>query len=358
VPSDGGLVGAAQDGVRILWTSFGLNSPIGPAYNLGRTTPHEVGHYLGLSHTFQGGSSSTSGCTSNGDLICDTNPESSPNDSPCSRSSCGSVDPTHHDLNDSDEICMFEFNEKQSRRMRCTMDDFRVDLAAGSGPVNSAPTVSLGAPSCGLSVVDGSVIAFSASGSGGKGGNLSSAISWWSNLDGFLGNGSLINPTLSVGSHTVTAQVSDAGGLSDTDAVSVTSIGGGGLSLTTNGYKVKGRVTVDLSWSGANTSSVEIWRDGNLLTTTANDGAYTDVTGLKGAGSLAYQVCETGGGSVRTRRCSLTDPDDLRFSGPRGRPKGRSRGPLCMTSGPESLCFVAMGFCGLKTPPQRWFRSR
>jgi hypothetical protein len=33
-----------------------------------------------------------------------------------------------------------------------------------------------------------------------------------------------------------------------------------------------------------------------LLTTTANDGAYTDSTGQKGTATFTYQVCEPGGG--------------------------------------------------------------
>ena len=77
--------------------------------------------------------------------------------------------------------------------------------------------------------------------------------------------------------------------------------GGGGFSLSANGYKVKGKWTADLSWSGATSANVDIYRDGSYLTTTANDGAYTDATDFKGGGSLTYQVCEEG-----TAVCSNT----------------------------------------------------
>ncbi len=299
VPSGGGVVGQSFDGVRILWTSFGANAPIGPPYNLGRTTTHEVGHYLGLYHTFQGGCASTSGCNSNGDLICDTNPESGPNYSPCTRSTCGSVDPTHNYLDYSDDICMYEFSEEQSRRMRCTMENFRVDLASTGGPVNAAPVVSISAPSNGTSVVDGTAITFTASASDAEDGNLTSGLSWSSNLDGALGTGSSVNATLSVGLHTVTAQVTDSGGKTGSASVSVTvtSVGGGAITLSTNGYKVKGKLSVDLTYTGATTANVDVFVDGSLVGTVANTGFATHNTGLKGGGTLVYQVCETGGGA-------------------------------------------------------------
>jgi hypothetical protein len=297
VPSGGGVVGQSFDGVRILWSSFGLNAPIGPPYNLGRTTTHEVGHYLGLYHTFQGGCASASGCNSNGDLICDTNPESGPNYSSCTRSSCGSVDPTHNYLDYSDDICMFEFTEEQSRRMRCTLEFFRVDLG-NTGPTNSTPTVSISAPSNGTSVADGTAITFTGSASDVEDGNMASQISWSSNVDGFLGTGSSVNATLSVGSHTVTAQVTDSGGKTGSDSVnvSVTPIGGGSITLSTNGYKVKGRLYVDLTYTGANTSNVDVFVDGNYIGTVANTGFATHQTGLKGGGSLSYVVCESPSG--------------------------------------------------------------
>ena len=69
--------------------------------------------------------------------------------------------------------------------------------------------------------------------------------------------------------------------------------GGGDFTMTANGYKVRGYHTVDLSWSGATTTSVDIYRDGQLITTTANDGAYTDSMNSKARGvTYSYQVCE------------------------------------------------------------------
>jgi hypothetical protein len=124
----GGLAGLPRDRIVVLWSSIGRNGPIGPPFDQGRTLTHEVGHYLGLLHTFDGSCSGGS-CNSSGDLICDTNAESQPNDG-CSpgSSSCGSSDPVRNYMNYSDDTCMWEFTEEQARRMRCTLEFYRPNV--------------------------------------------------------------------------------------------------------------------------------------------------------------------------------------------------------------------------------------
>ncbi|MCF6148990.1 MAG: S8 family serine peptidase [Candidatus Kuenenia sp.] len=70
-----------------------------------------------------------------------------------------------------------------------------------------------------------------------------------------------------------------------------------GIDLSATGYKVKGVQYADLTWSGANSAQVEIYRDGALIDTVDNTGAYTDNIGSKGGGAYTYQICESGGGS-------------------------------------------------------------
>ena len=123
----GGNVGGLSDRVVVLWESFGEDAPIGPPYNLGRTLTHEVGHYLGLNHTFNGGCDSGS-CSSSGDLICDTAPQNSATFG-CNGSSCSGVAPDDNYMDYSDDQCMEKFTPEQARRMRCTLTHWRPDLA-------------------------------------------------------------------------------------------------------------------------------------------------------------------------------------------------------------------------------------
>jgi len=69
-------------------------------------------------------------------------------------------------------------------------------------------------------------------------------------------------------------------------------------SLTARGYKVKGIQTVELKWSGLSASSVKIYRNGTVISSSANDGVETDSINKKGGGvTYTYQVCAADGSS-------------------------------------------------------------
>ena len=68
----------------------------------------------------------------------------------------------------------------------------------------------------------------------------------------------------------------------------------GQIDLSANGYKIKGSQNAAISWSGANGTNVDIYRDGTKVVSTKNDGAHTDAINLKGSGSYIYKLCEAG----------------------------------------------------------------
>lgn len=69
---------------------------------------------------------------------------------------------------------------------------------------------------------------------------------------------------------------------------------GEGITLSVNGYKVRGLQKADLSWSGATSTNVDVYRDGALIVTTENDGFHTDNINKSGGGSYTYVLCESG----------------------------------------------------------------
>ncbi|TEB24005.1 zincin [Coprinellus micaceus] len=122
-------------------------------YNLGRTMVHELGHWLGLYHTFEGG------CTGVGDNVDDTAPEASGAEGcPVGRKSCAASkfeDPIHNFMDYSFDSCMTHFTPGQAVRMHEAIWAFRTprppvanstSTAAPNATTSATPSTTSAAP--------------------------------------------------------------------------------------------------------------------------------------------------------------------------------------------------------------------
>ena len=123
----------SYDGVVLWWaalpgTGLAGTSPEEPdgvlTYDQGDTGTHEVGHWLGLYHTFAGG------CSKPGDFVKDTPAEAEPQFFCAPRDSCTGpafpgVDPITNFMDYVDDVCMDHFTGEQTKRMRKLWHAFR-----------------------------------------------------------------------------------------------------------------------------------------------------------------------------------------------------------------------------------------
>ena len=136
----GGLLGYAQfpggppetDGAVIRNTAFGTKGTATPPFNKGRTTTHEVGHYLNLSHIW--GESRFATCT-DGDYVDDTPNQFDKNYGKpkfphisCNNAPNGELFVNYMDY--VDDVAMFMFTRGQAERMAATLAGSRSELGA------------------------------------------------------------------------------------------------------------------------------------------------------------------------------------------------------------------------------------
>ena len=177
-------------------------------------------------------------------------------------------------------------------------ESFAVPSSCTTPPPNTAPTVTITAPAAGSSFQQNTPVTFTGTATDAEQGDLTANLVWTSNTQGSIGTGgSFTTSGLAVGTHIITAAVTDAGGLQGTATRTITITSTPPpvtITLSASGYKVKGTRHAGLNWTGA-TTSVDVYRDNVKISASPIPGSsYTDVIGGKGPGTFNYKVCHAG----------------------------------------------------------------
>ena len=232
-------------------------------------------------------------------------------------------------------------------------------LHVGYVPVpNTAPVVTITAPSGGTSVTQGSPVTFTATATDAEDGNLSAGVSWTSSLDGALGTGATLTRSLSVGTHTITASVSDSRGLRSSASLSLA------VTLPSNAMIVEKRV-------GASADDAEESVSSGSVTTASSDlgmaldGSTAQIVGIRFAGLgvpqgatifeawIQFGVDETGSGATTLTLQAQSADNPVPFQAATGNISSRTRTVAAVTWSPAAWTTVGAAGPAQRTPDLR-----
>ena len=121
------------------------------ATTLGRTTTHEIGHWFGMYHTFNGGCGIDT--CADGDYVCDTPPAANPNFGCPTINSCANDLPDVSDqiqnyMDYSDDACKSMLTEGQKTRMHASLTTMRYDIWQQSNIIATGCDSGYVSPAC------------------------------------------------------------------------------------------------------------------------------------------------------------------------------------------------------------------
>ncbi len=143
---------ASQDGSVMVHNAFGRMGTAAAPNNMGRTGTHELGHWFGLYHTFNGGCGTDTCLT--GDLVCDTPPVSNPNfGCPTTANTCSNDVPNVNDqiqnyMDYTNDACKSMFTQGQKTRMQATLNTIRTVIWSNSNLISTGCDSGFVSPPC------------------------------------------------------------------------------------------------------------------------------------------------------------------------------------------------------------------
>jgi hypothetical protein len=200
-----------------------------------------------------------------------------------------------------------------ANRIDLVLSRFGVTVDDGSVPSsnNNPPVVSITSPANGGTFNSGATILFEGTASDTEDDDLTASLVWTSSINGQIGTGGSFSTTLSDGTHTITASVTDSGGKTGSDSISITvgttteptTVSVASITYDTEGGKNQDKhlnITValvddlNIAVEGA-TVSIDLYRDEKVIASgTATTGTGGTVTfSLKNARAGHYTTTVT-----------------------------------------------------------------
>jgi hypothetical protein len=167
-----------------------------------------------------------------------------------------------------------------------TVQTRNINVVAAS---NTPPVVTITSPANGATLNTGVTIHFLATANDTEQGSLNSSIQWWLNNVTFLGTSADLPTQLSAGFHTITARVSDSGGLTAEASIGVNVV----TPPPPSGYCAANGTNAGMEWVGG------VAMNGGGRTSGSNGGyadfTSTQITANKGANTITLTPGFSGG---------------------------------------------------------------
>jgi len=277
------LMNPELDGIVIHGDFFSRNRD---ALNLGRIATHEMGHYMGLDHTFEGGCLAAGvPCNTGGDRVCDTPQAMAPNyGCPSGVNSCVDFPVDEPDLIEnymdySHGSCQNMFTAGQKDRMDVMMNTYRSGMYSannlgltgcdGSVSPGCAPVANFSTDVTGLCV--GQTVTFTDLSYG-------PATTWqWSFPGGTPSTSSVPNPQVTYntpGTYAVSLNVTNAAGSSGlTSPLMIEVAAPTGLPILES---FEGLTPLPFGWYTRDEDEIGTWTRTNLASSDGNTAMYID----------------------------------------------------------------------------------